>query len=135
MEELVKKVQECKEELKQAKTNEKYWTDMLKDKLEKQGIEKLQCPSIGLKVAYVDTTRSTMNEDKLINIIKKIADETEDLQVRYKILETIDYKPVINEEKLQELLYGSLLSTEDIESAMETKTYKTLRLGKMKGDK
>ena len=115
---------EAKEELKRAKEQEKQLTDQVKILLDEQGITK---DTIGdIKVTYTTCTKSSMNEDKLLTIVKQLAQE------QPEILKCIETKEVINEGVLEELIYNGFITVDDIQPAYEEKQYKTLKLKKVK---
>ena len=114
----------AKEELKRAKEKEKQLTEQVKILLDEEGITK---DTIGdIKVTYTTCTKSSMNEDKLLTIVKQLAQEQPEL------LKCIETKEVINEGVLEELIYNGYITVDDIQPAYEEKQYKTLKLKKVK---
>ena len=114
----------AKEELKRAKEKEKQLTEQVKVLLDEEGITK---DTIGdIKVTYTTCTKSSMNEDKLLAIVKQLAQEQPEL------LKCIETKEVINEGVLEELIYNGFITVDDIQPAYEEKQYKTLKLKKVK---
>ena len=114
----------AKEELKRAKEKEKQLTEQVKVLLDEEGITK---DTIGdMKVTYTTCTKSSMNEDKLLTIVKQLAQEQPEL------LKCIETKEVINEGVLEELIYNGFITVDDIQPAYEEKQYKTLKLKKVK---
>ena len=114
----------AKEELKRAKEKEKQLTEQVKVLLDEEGITK---DTIGdIKVTYTTCTKSSMNEDKLLTIVKQLAQEQPEL------LKCIETKEVINEGVLEELIYNGYITVEDIQPAYEETQYKTLKLKKVK---
>ena len=114
----------AKEELKRAKEKEKQLTEQVKILLDEEGITK---DTIGdIKVTYTTCTKSSMNEDKLLAIVKQLAQEQPEL------LSCIETKEVINENTLEELMYQGFITPGDIQAAYEEKQYKTLKLKKVK---
>ena len=114
----------AKEALKQAKEEEKNVTDELKLILDEEGISKGTID--GIKVNYTTCTKSSINEDKLLAIVKQLAQEQPEL------LSCIETKEVINENTLEELMYQGFITPGDIQAAYEEKQYKTLKLKKVK---
>lgn len=114
----------AKEALKQAKEEEKNVTEELKLILDQQGITKDTID--GIKVNYTTCTKSSINEDKLLAIVKQLAQEQPEL------LSCIETKEVINENTLEELMYQGFITPGDIQAAYEEKQYKTLKLKKVK---
>ena len=114
----------AKEELKRVKEKEKQLTEQVKILLDEEGITK---DTIGdIKVTYTTCTKSSMNEDKLLTIVKQLAQEQPEL------LKCIETKEVINEGVLEELIYNGFITVEDIQPAYEETQYKTLKLKKVK---
>ena len=114
----------AKEELKRVKEKEKQLTDQVKVLLDEEGITK---DTIGdIKVTYTTCTKSSMNEDKLLTIVKQLAQEQPEL------LKCIETKEVINEGVLEELIYNGFITVDDIQPAYEEKQYKTLKLKRVK---
>lgn len=121
---LLAKAVAAKEALKQAKEQEKNVTEELKLILDEQGISKGTID--GIKVNYTTCTKSSINEDKLLAIVKQLAQEQPEL------LSCIETKEVINENTLEELMYQGFITPGDIQAAYEEKQYKTLKLKKVK---
>ena len=121
---LLAKAVAAKEALKQAKEEEKNVTEELKLILDQEGISKDTID--GIKVNYTTCTKSSINEDKLLAIVKQLAQEQPEL------LSCIETKEVINEGVLEELIYNGYITVDDIQPAYEEKQYKTLKLKKVK---
>lgn len=121
---LLAKAVAAKEALKQAKEEEKNVTEELKLILDEEGISKDTID--GIKVNYTTCTKSSINEDKLLVIVKQLAQEQPEL------LSCIETKEVINENTLEELMYQGFITPGDIQAAYEEKQYKTLKLKKVK---
>ena len=121
---LLAKAVAAKEALKQAKEQEKNVTEELKLILDEEGITKGTID--GIKVNYTTCTKSSINEDKLLAIVKQLAQEQPEL------LSCIETKEVINENTLEELMYQGFITPGDIQAAYEEKQYKTLKLKKVK---
>lgn len=121
---LLAKAVAAKEALKQAKEEEKNVTEELKLILDEEGISKDTID--GIKVNYTTCTKSSINEDKLLAIVKQLAQEQPEL------LSCIETKEVINENTLEELMYQGFITAGDIQAAYEEKQYKTLKLKKVK---
>ena len=121
---LLAKAVAAKEALKQAKEQEKNVTEELKLILDEEGISKGTID--GIKVNYTTCTKSSINEDKLLAIVKQLAQEQPEL------LSCIEIKEVINENTLEELMYQGFITPGDIQAAYEEKQYKTLKLKKVK---
>ena len=114
----------AKEALKQAKEEEKNVTEELKLILDEEGISKDTID--GIKVNYTTCTKSSINEDKLLVIVKQLAQEQPEL------LSCIETKEVINENTLEDLMYQGFITPGDIQAAYEEKQYKTIKLKRVK---
>ena len=121
---LLAKAVAAKEALKQAKEQEKNVTEELKLILDEEGISKDTID--GIKVNYTTCTKSSINEDKLLAIVKQLAQEQPEL------LSCIETKEVINENTLEELMYQGFITPGDIQAAYQEKQYKTLKLKRVK---
>ena len=121
---LLAKAVVAKQALKQAKEEEKNVTEELKLILDEEGISKDTID--GIKVNYTTCTKSSINEDKLLAIVKQLAQEQPEL------LSCIETKEVINENTLEDLMYQGFITPGDIQAAYEEKQYKTLKLKKVK---
>ena len=121
---LLAKAVAAKEALKQAKEQEKNVTEELKLILDEEGISKDTID--GIKVNYTTCTKSSINEDKLLAIVKQLAQEQPEL------LSCIETKEVINENTLEDLMYQGFITPGDIQAAYEEKQYKTLKLKRVK---
>ena len=121
---LLAKAVAAKEALKQAKEQEKNVTEELKLILDQEGISKDTID--GIKVNYTTCTKSSINEDKLLAIVKQLAQEQPEL------LSCIETKEVINENTLEDLMYQGFITPGDIQAAYEEKQYKTLKLKRVK---
>ena len=113
---LLAKAVAAKEALKQAKEQEKNVTEELKLILDEEGISKDTID--GIKVNYTTCTKSSINEDKLLAIVKQLAQEQPEL------LSCIETKEVINENTLEELMYQGFITPGDIQAAYEEKIEK-----------
>lgn len=109
------------------KKNKELENNLIKDTktiLDEQGITKGEYD--GIKVTYTTNTKSELDDDILIQILLNMAQE------KPEIIDCLIPTYVIDEDKLEELMYGGLISTDDIAPAYREKTYKTLRVKKVK---
>ncbi len=115
-------------ELKEVnKKNKELENNLIKDTktiLDEQGISKGEYD--GIKVTYTTNTKSELDDDILIQILLNMAQE------KPEIMDCLIPTYVIDEDKLEELMYGGLISTDDIAPAYREKTYKTLRVKRVK---
>lgn len=124
----------AKESAKRLKELEKEYTTKLKGELEARDIEKQTFDDIGYKISYTTAIKNTMNEDKLVEVLKNIIDDAQKANSPYldELSGCLVNKPVVDEDRVYELLNKGILNTEDIQDAYEEKSYKTLRVTKIK---
>ena len=109
------------------KKNKDIENNLIKDTktiLDEQGITKGVYD--GIKVSYTTNTKSELDDDILIQILLNMAQE------KPEIMDCLISTYVIDEDKLEELMYGGLISTDDIAPAYKEKQYKTLRVKRVK---
>ena len=81
-------------------------------------------------VTYKPQVRSTMDEGKVLEIVRGLADAAETEERRREILSCIKTKEYIDETELENLIYNEAVSKEALEPAMLTKTIFVLNLRK-----
>ena len=109
------------------KKNKELENNLIKDTktiLDEQGITNGEYD--GIKVSYTTNTKSELDDDILIQILLNMAQE------KPEIMDCLVPTYVIDEDKLEELMYGGLISTDDIAPAYREKQYKTLRVKRVK---
>ena len=121
---LLSKLAEIKEINKKNKNIENDLIKNTKTVLDEQGITKGEYD--GIKVSYITNTKSELDDDILIQILLNMAQE------KPEIMDCLIQTYVIDEDKLEELMYGGLISTDDIAPAYKEKQYKTLRVKRVK---
>lgn len=121
---LLSKLAEIKELNKKNKERENNLIKDTKTILDEQGISKGEYD--GIKVSYTTNTKSELDDDILIQILLNMAQE------KPEIMDCLIPTYVIDEDKLEELMYGGLISTDDIAPAYKEKQYKTLRVKRVK---
>lgn len=121
---LLSKLAEIKEINKKNKDMENDLIRSTKTILDEQGITKGEYD--GIKVSYTTNTKSELDDDILIQILLNMAQE------KPEIMDCLIPTYVIDEDKLEELMYGGLISTDDIAPAYKEKQYKTLRVKRVK---
>lgn len=121
---LLSKLAEIKELNKKNKDIENDLIKSTKTILENQGISKGEYD--GIKVSYTTNTKSELDDDILIQILLNMAQE------KPEIMDCLIPTYVIDEDKLEELMYGGIISTDDIAPAYKEKQYKTLRVKRVK---
>lgn len=121
---LLSDLAEIKELNKKNKERENNLIKSTKTMLDEQGITKGEYD--GIKVSYTTNTKSELDDDTLIQILLNMAQE------KPEIMDCLVPTYTIDEDKLEELMYGGIISTDDIAPAYREKTYKTLRVKKVK---
>lgn len=128
---LLQKCKEMKDKEKEVKAATKKLTDQVKTEFKSRDINEYNVPGICcVKCAEVEKT--AMNEEKLIDILTNIINAQTDVQTADSLKQCIEYKPCINEKKVQQLIYQGLLNIEDIAPAMETSIQTRLTFSKPK---
>lgn len=121
---LLAELAEIKELNKKNKERENNLIKSTKTMLDEQGITKGEYD--GIKVSYTTNTKSELDDDTLIQILLNMAQE------KPEIMNCLVPTYTIDEDKLEELMYGGIISTDDIAPAYREKQYKTLRVKKVK---
>ena len=121
---LLAELAEIKELNKKNKERENNLIKSTKTVLDEQGITKGEYD--GIKVSYTTNTKSELDDDTLIQILLNMAQE------KPEIMDCLIPTYTIDEDKLEELMYGGIISTDDIAPAYREKTYKTLRVKRVK---
>lgn len=121
---LLAELTEIKELNKKNKERENNLIKSTKTMLDEQGITKGEYD--GIKVSYTTNTKSELDDDTLIQILLNMAQE------KPEIMDCLVPTYTIDEDKLEELMYGGIISTDDIAPAYREKQYKTLRVKKVK---
>lgn len=121
---LLAELAEIKELNKKNKERENSLIKSTKTMLDEQGITKGEYD--GIKVSYTTNTKSELDDDTLIQILLNMAQE------KPEIMDCLVPTYTIDEDKLEELMYGGIISTDDIAPAYREKQYKTLRVKRVK---
>lgn len=121
---LLSELAEIKELNKKNKERENDLIKSTKMMLDEQGISKGEYD--GIKVSYTTNTKSELDDDTLIQILLNIAQE------KPEIMDCLIKTYTVDEDKLEELMYGGLISTDDIAPAFKERQYKTLRVKRVK---
>lgn len=121
---LLSKLAEIKEVNKKNKELENNLIKSTKTVLEEQGISKGEYD--GIKVTYTTNTKSELDGDLLIQILLNMAQE------KPEIMDCLVQTYAVDEDKLEELMYSGIISTDDIAPAFKEKQYKTLRVKRVK---
>lgn len=109
------------------KKNKEIENNLIKDTktmLDEKGITKGEYD--GIKVSYTTNTKSELDDDTLIQILLNMAQE------KPEIMDCLIKTYTVDEDKLEELMYGGIISTDDIAPAYREKQYKTLRVKRVK---
>lgn len=121
---LLAELAEIKELNKKNKERENNLIKSTKTMLDEQGITKGEYD--GIKVSYTTNTKSELDDDTLIQILLNMAQE------KPEIMDCLVPTYTIDEDKLEELMYDGIISTDDIAPAYREKQYKTLRVKRVK---
>lgn len=81
-----------------------------------------------IQVTYKPQIRSTMDEGKTLEILHALADQAKTEEQQAQILGCIHTKEYVDETELENLIYNDVVSKEDLEPAMLTKTIFVLNL-------
>jgi hypothetical protein len=121
---LLSELAEIKELNKKNKERENDLIKSTKMMLDEQGITKGEYD--GIKVSYTTNTKSELDDDTLIQILLNMAQE------KPEIMDCLIKTYTVDEDKLEELMYGGIISTDDIAPAFKERQYKTLRVKRVK---
>lgn len=121
---LLSELAEIKELNKKNKERENNLIKSTKMMLDEQGITKGEYD--GIKVSYTTNTKSELDDDTLIQILLNMAQE------KPEIMDCLVQTYTVDEDKLEELMYGGIISTDDIAPAFKERQYKTLRVKRVK---
>ncbi len=102
----------------------------LKKLLEEENLE--EAISNDARVTYKPTVKVTVDEEKLLASIKRLAESTKSEQLKKQLLSSIVTVEKVDEEYLETLIYDGVLSPEDIEDSYTSTESKTLRCYKLK---
>lgn len=83
-----------------------------------------------IKVTYKPQVRSSMDEEKTLEILRTLADEAKTEAERNQILGCIKTKEYVDGTELENLIYNDVVTKESLEPAMLTKTIFVLNLRK-----
>ena len=128
---LLQRCKEMKDKEKSIKTETKKLTDQVKTEFQSRDINVYEVPGVCC-VKCTEVEKTSMNEEKLIDILTNIINAQTDVQVADSLKQCIEYKPCINEKKVQQLIYQGLLNIEDIAPAMETSVQTRLTFSRYK---
>lgn len=103
--------------------------DLLKAYMLAEDIESAEAD--GWQVTCSESTKSTMDEPVLIEIIEKLIDDAKGTE-KEALQNLIIMKPTINEELLEDLIYNKQLDAEVIKPAIVESVSYTLRFKKSK---
>lgn len=128
----VKELNSVKNDLKALKTSEKALTEEIKQELAGQGLEAKILSDINMKVTCKEVTKTEINEDALIKIITELISNTKNKDLKDELNKCLVIKTVIDEDKVQELIYKGFISIEDIQPAVIEKSYTRLTIKEVK---
>ena len=128
----VQELNSVKTNLKALKTSEKALTEEIKQELAGQGLEAKILSDINMKVTCKEVTKTEINEDALIKIIGHLIDSTSNDDLKDALKSCLLVKTVVDEDKIQELIYKGFISLEDIQPAVIEKSYTRLTIKEVK---
>lgn len=128
----VQELNRVKTNLKALKTSEKDLTDQIKQELAGQGLESKLLSDINIKVTCKEVTKTEINEDALIKIITQLLNSAEDDDLKEQLRSCLLVKTVVDEDKVQELIYKGFISIDDIQPAVVEKSYTRLTIKEVK---
>ena len=131
--EWLKKYSELKDQEKQLKAQMTETANNLKTYLQDNSIE--EYVNDGIKISYKPTEKSSVNEERLIAKIKKLARSEKDLEKRKLLKSSIKKVEAIDENVLEELIYTNVINSQELEECYESKVTYTLRLAQPKNKK
>lgn len=128
----VQELNSVKSDLKALKTSEKALTEEIKQELAGQGLEAKILSDINMKVTCKEVTKTEINEDALIKIIGNLIDSASNDDLKDVLKSCLLVKTVVDEDKIQELIYKGFISIEDIQPAVIEKSYTRLTIKEVK---
>lgn len=128
----VQELNSVKSDLKALKTSEKTLTEEIKQELAGQGLEAKILSDINMKVTCKEVTKTEINEDALIKIITELISNTRNKDLKDELNKCLVIKTVIDEDKVQELIYKGFIDLETIQPAVIEKSYTRLTIKEVK---
>ena len=128
----VQELNSVKNDLKALKTSEKTLTEEIKQELAGQGLEAKILSDINMKVTCKEVTKTEINEDALIKIIGDLIESTNNDDLKDALKSCLLVKTVVDEDKIQELIYKGFISIEDNQPAVIEKSYTRLTIKEVK---
>lgn len=128
----VQELNSVKSDLKALKTSEKTLTEEIKQELAGQGLEAKILSDINMKVTCKEVTKTEINEDALIKIIGDLIESANNDDLKDALKSCLLVKTVVDEDKIQELIYKGFISIEDIQPAVIEKSYTRLTIKEVK---
>ena len=128
----VQELNSVKSDLKALKTSEKALTEEIKQELAGQGLEAKILSDINMKVTCKEVTKTEINEDAFIKIIGDLIESTNNDDLKDALKSCLLVKTVVDEDKIQELIYKGFISIEDIQPAVIEKSYTRLTIKEVK---
>lgn len=128
----VQELNSVKNDLKALKTSEKTLTEEIKQELAGLGLEAKILSDINMKVTCKEVTKTEINEDALIKIIGDLIESASNDDLKDALKSCLLVKTVVDEDKIQELIYKGFISIEDIQPAVIEKSYTRLTIKEVK---
>ena len=104
--------------------------DALKEYMKENDIESAQGKNFS--ATFYVTEKSTMNEDKLKEIIEQLIEDAESEEDCERLSNLIEYKPTINTSLLEDMIYHGEIDQEVVLPAVVVTTSEGIRFGKAK---
>ena len=120
-------------QLKSLEKDTKEAKKQLIEELESNGLNEYKDEDY--KVTYKASERSSVNEEKLIALIKWLADKATTSEESKEILDAIIKVEKVDENHLENLIFAGIITPEQLEPAYESKEVWTLRVSKNRGKK
>lgn len=123
---------EIKEDLKKLKAEEKDLVADFKDFLNAEGINKLTDNESGISVSISKSEKVSINEDVLLQELKKFIKEHKDDDMIKEYRKCIKRVETINEDHVESLIRSGILPASILEPATSLKVTETIRVNKPK---
>lgn len=121
-----------KEDLKRLKGDEKELVSEFKEYLNSEGINKLADNSTGISVSMSKSEKVSINEDILLQELKKFIKEHKEDPMIKEFKKCIKRVETVNEDHVESLIRSGVLPASILEPATSLKVTETIRVNKSK---
>lgn len=128
----ISELYDIKEDLKRLKGDEKELINEFKDYLQSEGINKLSDNSTGISVSMSKSEKVTINEDVLLQELKKFIKENKEDPMIKEFKKCIKRVETVNEEHVESLIRSGVLPASLLEPATSLKVTESIRVNKSK---